>query len=97
MFSCDYPTMARLARIEARELERAEGFGYYLPICDARDYALLAEATRRDNAQKLQDFKYATFHKAVGIVNHMCRTRGLTDATRAEIQSAIDTLIEAIK
>ena len=97
MFSCDYPTMARLARIEARELERAERDGCYLPICDAREYALLAEAARREDAQKLQDFKDATFHKVLGIVSHMCRTHGLTDAKRIEIQSALDALVEAVK
>lgn len=96
MFSCNYQTMARLARIEARELERAESDGCYLPIRDARDYALLAEAARRDDAQKLQDFKDATFHKALGIVSHMYRTHGLTDAERIEIQSALNALVEAI-
>lgn len=97
MFSCDYPTMARLARIEARELERAESDGCYLPIRDAREYALFVEATRREDVQKLQDFKDETFHKALSIVGHMCRTRGLAEAKRAEIQSALGALVEAIK
>lgn len=89
--------MARLARIEARELERAERVGCYLPICDAREYALIAVAAGREDAQKLQDFKDATFHKVLGIVSHMCRTHGLTDAKCFEIQSALYALAEAIK
>jgi hypothetical protein len=41
--------MARLARIEVRELERAESDGCYLPIRDAREYTLLAGAARRES------------------------------------------------
>lgn len=41
MFSCDYSTLARLTRIEARSISRAEGSCDYLPIPDARDYALV--------------------------------------------------------
>lgn len=51
MFSCDYTTLARLARIEARSISRAESSGDYLPIQDARDYALAVEAMRREDAQ----------------------------------------------
>lgn len=57
MFSCDYSALARLARIEACSISRAESSGDYLPIQDARDYALGVEAMRREDAQKLQDFK----------------------------------------
>lgn len=73
MLSFDYSTLARLARIEAREIERAESSGDYLPIQDARDYALGVEAMRREDAQKLQDFKYDTFHRVHQITGHASR------------------------
>lgn len=97
MFSCDYSTLARLARIEARSISRAESSGDYLPIQDARDYALAVEAMRREDAQKLQDFKDDTFYRVLQITGHMCRTRGLTEAKRTEIQLALDALVDAIK
>lgn len=97
MFSCDYPTLARLAHIEAREIERVESDGDYLPIQDARDYALAVEAMRRVDAQKLQDFKHNTFHHCLQIVSQLAVTRGLTDAKRLQIQLALDALVEAIK
>lgn len=90
MFSCDYSTLARLARIEACSISRAESSGDYLPIQDARDYALGVEAMHRN-------FKDDTFHKVLQITGHMCRTHGLTEAKRAEIQLALDALVDAIK
>ena len=97
MFSCDYATLVRLARIEARSISRTESSGDYLPIQDARDYALAVEAMRHEDAQKLQDFKDDTFHKVLQITGRMCRTHGLTEAKRAEIQLPLDALIDAIK
>ena len=86
MSSCDYSTLARLARIEAREIERAESSSDYLPIQDARDYALAVEAMRRED---LHDFKDNAFH-------HMCRTRGLTEGKRTGVQLEHDALVDAL-
>jgi len=96
-FACDLETLARMAHIEQRTIARAESDGEYLSIRDARDYALAVEAARRDNAQKLEQFKGDTFHACVRIVAQMAVTRGLTDAKRAQIQQALAALAEAIK
>ena len=96
-FACDYETLARMAQIEQRTIARAESDGEYLPVRDARDFALAVEAARRDDAQKLEDFKDDTFHACVRIVAQLAVTRGLTDAKRAQIQLALDALVEAIK
>lgn len=96
-FACDYETLKRLAEIEQRAIARAESDGEYMPVSDARDYALAVEAASRDNAQKLQQFKDDAFHACVRIVAQMAVTRGLTDAKRAQIQQALNALVEAIK
>jgi hypothetical protein len=96
-FACDYETLARMAQGEQRAIARAEDDGEYTPISDARDYALAVEAARRDNAQKLLQFKDDAFHACVSIVAQMAVTRGLTDAKRAQIQQALIALVEAIK
>lgn len=96
-FACDYETLERMAQVEQRVIARAESDGEYLPVRDARDYALAVEATRRDDMQKLQDFKDDTFHACVRIVAQLAVTRGLTDAKRAQIELALEALVEAIK
>lgn len=97
LFACDYETLARMARVEQRALTRAESDGEYMCASDARDYALAVEAARRDNAQKMKQFKDDAFHACVRIVAQMAVTRGLTDAKRAQIQRALNALLEAIK
>lgn len=96
-FACDAKTLARMAQVERRAIARTESDGEYMPVSDARDYALAVEAARRDNAQKLQQFKDDAFHACVRIVAQMAVTRGLTDAKRAQIQQALDALVEAVK
>lgn len=45
-FACDYETLERLANIEQRTIARADEDGEYLPVRDARDYALAVEAIK---------------------------------------------------
>ena len=82
-FACDFETLARMAQIEQRVIARAEDDGEYMRAEDARDYALSVEAARRDDAQKLQQFKDDTFTKCLQIVSQLAVTRGLTNAKRA--------------
>ena len=96
-FACDMQTLARLARIEHTEIERAHDMGELMSIEYARGYALYAEIARIESSEKLEDFKNDVFHMCIKIAATLPTVRALTDAKRAAINDALETLIEAIK